>query len=428
MVRKHGRKLRAHGARVEQGRRRTHVVEGREQVVELDGAPLRVVLLDGETHGDPHEEHLGQLEARVVAVDEVAVVQRLQPQIGELQVALGLEGTAQTFDVETLELRGQQFEFDTFVNECGERPTVDLRHLRLGGLGDAVLGAVDFDAEKRQRLGAKFVEQEPGRYVGVVGFHFDQCACRDEQARGDVLGGDAVVHVGQCFVDDAFGIDILESLAGLYDQRADAGNVQRLPAAAGGDDVDAARGGGRVGGLGAGGANPGPPLAVEHVVAGDLVFARPHQGQLHQVLNLLDVDGAAGGHAPLVGAGHLVRQLRDDVPDPRRGRGSAALDRQKRLGERYLDLVVVVGDHRAVALDDAELSRGGCHDGRRGRRGNVLRPARSVRYSGGNNRCARRIRLHGQSFSLVTLCQLTGYISSAKHCARIERTFRPCNR
>ena len=121
----------------------------------------------------------------------------------------------------------QQFEFDTPVNESGEGAAVDLRHLGLRGLGDTALGTVDLDAEKGQRFGAKFVEQKPGRDVGVVGFHFDQRARSDEQARGDVLGGDAVVHVGERFIDDAFRVDVLQALAGFDDQCADARHVQR---------------------------------------------------------------------------------------------------------------------------------------------------------------------------------------------------------
>jgi hypothetical protein len=38
-------------------------------------------------------------------------------------------------------------------------------------------------------------------------------------------------------------------------------------------------------------------LAVQHVGAGHLLLARAHQGQFHLVLDVLDVQGAAGRHA-----------------------------------------------------------------------------------------------------------------------------------
>ena len=232
-----------------------------------------------------------------------------------LQIPLGLQCPAQAFDVETLEFRRQQLELDALRDERCERPAVDLRHLGLGGLGNAPLAVVDIDAEKGQCLGAKFVEQESGRDVGVVGFHFDQRARRDEEARGDVLGGDAVVHVGQRFVDDAFGIHVLETLAGFHDQRTDAGHVQRQAAAVGSNHIDTGRRYRLVGRLGVGGADAGTLLPIENVVARHLVLAFPHERQLDQVLDLLDVDGAAGGHAAPIGARDLLSQFRHEFPN-----------------------------------------------------------------------------------------------------------------
>ncbi len=72
-----GGKLRTQRAGIEQRRGRTHVVEAREQIVEFYGARHRTVLIVGQAHGDPHEEHLWQFEARLITVYEVAVVQRL---------------------------------------------------------------------------------------------------------------------------------------------------------------------------------------------------------------------------------------------------------------------------------------------------------------------------------------------------------------
>ena len=79
-----GRELRALRARVEQGRRRAHEVEGRQHVVELDGARLAVLLVQRQAHRHAHEEGLRQLDARVADVQEVAVVQGLQAEVAEL--------------------------------------------------------------------------------------------------------------------------------------------------------------------------------------------------------------------------------------------------------------------------------------------------------------------------------------------------------
>ena len=54
-----GRELGPQGARVEERGRRRHVVEGRQELVELDGARFPVLFLDGEAHGHAHKEALG---------------------------------------------------------------------------------------------------------------------------------------------------------------------------------------------------------------------------------------------------------------------------------------------------------------------------------------------------------------------------------
>ena len=83
--------LRALRSGVEQGRRRAHEIEARQHVVELDRALLAVLLPQGEAHRHAHEEHLRQLDAPAVHVEKVAVVQRLQAEVAELQVAPRLE-------------------------------------------------------------------------------------------------------------------------------------------------------------------------------------------------------------------------------------------------------------------------------------------------------------------------------------------------
>ena len=133
--------LRTKRARIEQRGRRSHVVERAQQVVELDGAAGRVVFLRRQAHRHAHEEHLGQLEAHIVTVDEVAVVQRLQAQIGEILVAFWLQCGAECRQVEPRKRRGEQFQFDTLGHERGQRRGVDRPHFRLGRV--IVLAGVD---------------------------------------------------------------------------------------------------------------------------------------------------------------------------------------------------------------------------------------------------------------------------------------------
>src|SRR6185503_20382914 len=96
--------LRAQRPRVEERRRRAHEVEARQRVVELDRARLAVLLLEREAHRDAHEERLRQLDAPAVVMQEIAVVERLQAEVAELQVALGLQGLAEPRQIEFGEL------------------------------------------------------------------------------------------------------------------------------------------------------------------------------------------------------------------------------------------------------------------------------------------------------------------------------------
>jgi hypothetical protein len=168
-----GRQLRAQRAGVEQRRRGAHVIEGRQQLVELDGPGVLVGLFHGEAHRDAHEEDLRQLDAHVVAVDEVAVVQRLQAEVGELQVALGQQRLAQSLQVEAGEVGCQQFELDAFGDVGRQRLGVQRAHVVLGG-------AVGH-AEEAQRFGAQVVAQQAGGDEGVIGLLFDHRAGGDHQ-------------------------------------------------------------------------------------------------------------------------------------------------------------------------------------------------------------------------------------------------------
>ena len=344
-----GRQLRTLGAGVEQGRGGRHVVERRQQVVELDGALFLLRLLDGQAHGHAHEEHLRQLEAHVVLVQEVAVVQGLQAEIGELLVTFVLQRGTQLRQVVVTQFRIQQVELDALLDVHRQRLGVQAGHLVVGGAGG--------DAEEAQRFGAQGVHQQAGGDVGVVRLALDQGTGSHHQRGADILLGHAVVQVLQGFIEDQRAIDLGQAFAGFGDQHLQAAQIQRYPLAIGTGHADARV---RLRRLLGGGSSAGTGvlLAVQHVVAGNLVLAGAHQRQLDLILDFLDVDGATRGHAATEGGGDLIGQAAHGVMHTRGTGSRAAFHGEECLADGQGDLVVAVGDHGAIALDDTQLARG----------------------------------------------------------------------
>ena len=83
-----GRQLRPRRAGVEQRRRRRHVAQRRHEVVEGDRPGGRLVLVDGEPHGDAHPERLRQLHRAAVVAGEVAIGERLHAEVLQQGIAL----------------------------------------------------------------------------------------------------------------------------------------------------------------------------------------------------------------------------------------------------------------------------------------------------------------------------------------------------
>ena len=345
------RQLWTQGTGVEQGRGRSHVVERREQVVELDRTGFFVFFFQRQAHSHTHEEHLWQLEAHAILVDEVAVVQGLQAQVGELLVALVVDRLAQFFQVEVGQCRVQQLELDTFGDIGRQGLGVQVGHLVVGG-------AVG-DVEEAQAFGTQGVHQQAGGDERVVRLTLDQGTGGHHQGGVDVLDGHAVVQVLQGFALDQVAIDFGQAFAGFADDGVQARHVQRRQAAVGQGDADAWVRLDHGVGVGAGGTLLGALVAVDHVVTGDFLLAGTHQGQFDLVLDFFDVDGATRWHATLERGSDLLGQARDGVVDARRGSGGAAFNCEERLGDGHGDLVVGVGDDSAVALDHAQLAWGG---------------------------------------------------------------------
>ena len=114
------RELRAARAGVEERRRRAHEVERREHFVELDRPLLAVDLVQRQAHRHAHEERLRQLDPGLVDVQEVAVVEGLQAEVVELQVALGLERGAEAGEVVVEQLLVEQLGGDALLDELRE--------------------------------------------------------------------------------------------------------------------------------------------------------------------------------------------------------------------------------------------------------------------------------------------------------------------
>ena len=126
----------------------------------------------------------------------------------------------------------------------------------------------------------------------------------DQHRRGDVFLRDAVVHVVEGFGDDALAVDVFQTRTRFVDDGSQAFDVERRPAAVGARDrqVGLRRPGGRL----AFSAGTGAAVAVKHVVAGHLVLARAHQREFDLVLDVFDVQRAAGWKAPFERGAHLV--------------------------------------------------------------------------------------------------------------------------
>ena len=171
-------------------------------------------------------------------------------------------------------------------------------------------GALGLDLEKAQGLGAQLVEQQPSGDIGVVGLLFNQGARRHHQCGGHAISADAVIEVGQAFLDDAIGVYVQKAGAGLGGQGVDAADVQRCPVAIRPDHLDVA-------------ALPavrstlatfalpallGPRFAVDDVGARHLVLPGAHQRQFNLILDVLDVQRGPGGETALEYAANLGGQ------------------------------------------------------------------------------------------------------------------------
>ncbi len=341
--------LRPQGAGVEQGGRGAHEVEAGEQVVELDGLAFAVDLVDRQAHGHAHEERLGQLETdALVVMDEVAVVEGLQAQVGERQVAAGLHGGGDALHVVLRQARVQQLQFHRTVDVVAEIVGIDIRHL--------LLGLHPGHGQKIQGFAAQYVHEQAGGGIGIVGLGFDEGAGAHHQGLGNVFFLHAVEQVAAAVVENDLGVGFLQAAAGFFHQGAQTLHIEGLYAAVGQGDVDhvllfTGFSACLFALLGAG-------FAVEHVVAGHLVLAGAHQGQFHLILDIFYVYGAAVRVAAHQGVGHLFGDVAHHIVYPGGCRRVAAFNGEEGLGDGDGDLVGIEGGDLAVAADDTQFAPG----------------------------------------------------------------------
>ncbi len=186
--------LRAQGAGVEQGWGGAHVIERREQAIELNRAVFTVLFLNRQAHSNAHKEYLRQFDASVVAVDEVAVVQGLQAEVGELQIALGDQGFAQFFQIKVLQFRGDQFQLNPFFDVERQGLGVEGFHIRLGCW-------VGYTKEA-QGFSAQFVHQQASGYKRVVWLFFYQGAGGNHQWGVYVFFRHTVIEIAHGFIEN----------------------------------------------------------------------------------------------------------------------------------------------------------------------------------------------------------------------------------
>ena len=281
-------------------------------------------------------------------MQEVAVIQGLQADVTELQIAVGNQRLGQLGQVVRRQHRIEQVVGDAvgdvlrkIVQIVGRR--FCLRHFL----------AEHFLADR--------VQQDAGRHLRIRRVFFHQRARRQDGGLVQFFDRHAVVQVAHRLGQDGVGVDVLfQADAGGGDQVADLVHVEQAAHAVF-KDME----GGRIAVGGAALRFLGQAAlfhvlgTVQHVGARDVVFARAHQRQFHLVLHVFNVEGAAARMTAHQRGHHAGGQLLDQFAHPRRGSALAAGDGKEGLGNGDGDFRRFEGNHGAVAADDAVVAMGG---------------------------------------------------------------------
>ena len=337
------RQLRMQAAGIEKRRRGAHKIERRQQTIKLDRARGRVVFVEGEPHRHPHKETLRQFEPPPVGgrAQKIAVVKRLQAEIAESEIALGIDGRAEFFAVEFFAHIGvQQFGVDARAQHLRQMARIQLRHLRRRNIGP-------------QRFALEFGEQQARGDKRIIRLALDERARGENRRLAHVVFARAIEQFLHRGAQDGFGVDGFDSVASGFDAAAQIQNLERAATAVGGDDIEfaaqqfarrlAARFGAR--------------LAVKNVRARDFVAAAAHERQFDLVLDIFDMKHArqriAAREPGDDGGGGVV----DDFAHARRAGGGGAFDGEKRFHHRGGDFLQIKRHRGAGTTHDAIMRK-----------------------------------------------------------------------
>jgi hypothetical protein len=269
-------------------------------------------------------------------MQEVAVVQRLQAEVAELQVAVGVERGAEALQVVLLQLLVEQLGLHAALDEGREVLGVTRAHFSLR----------DFLFED---LAADGVQQDAGGDLAVRRVLFDHRARSEDGRVVDLAHRHAVVQVLHRLRHDRLGAHRIAQVgAGRFDDVAQRHHIQRTRHAAVGD-AQAQRTVRRFHRVMA--AFLGALLAIQHVGARDVVLAAAHQREFDLILNVFNMEGAAVRAAAQQRADHALRELLDQFAHASRGRALTTVDGQECLGHGDGDLRRLERHHAAIATD-----------------------------------------------------------------------------
>ena len=271
-------------------------------------------------------------------VQEVAVVQRLQAEIIELQVALGLQCPGQLLLIEQCQFVVEQLGFDAVADELRKVLCVAPGHCRLRDLFT-------------EHFAPHRVQEQPRGDIRIGRILLDQCACCQDGGLVDLVERNSVVQVLEGLGKNGLRGDILgQSLTRRPHQRLDARHIQRDTAPL--LDHFQRRCGDRRRSLSRGGPFLSAPFAIQHIGARDIVRAVAHQRKFDLILDIFNMKGAAGRLTAQQRSDHAGRELLDLLAD--RGGCSTlpAMHCNESLGHCHRDLRWLEGDHGAIAADD----------------------------------------------------------------------------
>ena len=277
-------------------------------------------------------------------MQEVSVVERLQTKIGKLVVALGVQCFAQTLQIELPEAVIEQPCLDTPLDEARE----------VLGIAGGHAGLVDFVSEY---FTTNRVQQKARSDQAVGRIGLDQRTSRQNRGLVDFIERNAVINVLERLDQHLIGPNgIAQTQAGGFDQRTELALIER-PDHIAIEHIDAVFGwltGRRRLGQ-ARRALLRPLFAIQNIGPGHLVFARAHQGQFNLVLNIFDMEGAAGRLVAHQRSDNRLGLVLDQLSNPRRCRALTTAHRQKGLGHRHRNLARLEAHDRAVTADDLEV-------------------------------------------------------------------------